>query len=71
MWQNETNRHFETRDLDGDAKRLQGQAYNIVSRSDAKRQRRQRFVLALVLIAVTALLAWMLGAFHPSFGLSA
>ncbi|MBB3383560.1 MULTISPECIES: hypothetical protein [unclassified Rhizobium] len=59
--QNETRQHFETRDLDGDAEKIQMEAYKVISKEDAKRIPRERILLWLALAVVLLLLAWLFG----------
>lgn len=59
--QSETKQHFETRDLDGDAQRTRMEAYQVVSKEDAKRVSNERYLLWLALAVVLLLLAWLLG----------
>ena len=61
MGQNETKQHFETRDLDGDAEKIQTEAYRVISREDARRLSRDRILLWLALAAIIMLLAWLFG----------
>jgi hypothetical protein len=61
--QNETKRHFETRDLDGDAKRVQEHAYRAVSKEEAKKAVRARWMLCAPLVLIIVFLVWVLGGF--------
>ncbi|OWK23115.1 hypothetical protein AJ87_41145 [Rhizobium yanglingense] len=61
MLQNETKRHFETRDLKGDAEKAQKKAYRVISKDAAKRKARHNLFLLVALIALLLLLTWMLG----------
>ncbi|MFS8045899.1 hypothetical protein [Rhizobium sp. BR 314] len=58
--QNETEQHFRTRDLDGDAEKIRTRAYQVISKKDAKRGLREQLWLALV--STLVLLAWLFGA---------
>ncbi|NTJ68375.1 hypothetical protein G6M50_23385 [Agrobacterium rhizogenes] len=59
--QNETKQHFQIRDLDGDAQKTRMEAYQVVSKADAERASKERFLLWLALAAVLLLLAWLFG----------
>jgi hypothetical protein len=59
--QNETKQHFETRDLDGDAEKIQMEAYKVISKEDAKRASRERLLTWLALATMLLLLAWLFG----------
>ncbi len=61
LGQNETKQHFETRDLDGDAEKIQTEAYRVISKEDARRLSRDRILLWLALVAIIMLLAWLFG----------
>ena len=71
MWQNETKRHFDTRDIKGDAERVQQQAYKVASKKEASRHACERLFLGVALLLFILLLSWILGAFNSNFGLSA
>lgn len=59
--QNETKKHFETRDLHGDAKRAQEHAYKAVSKEEAKKAVRARWMLYAALVLTVVFLVWVLG----------
>ncbi|MBB6484666.1 hypothetical protein [Rhizobium lusitanum] len=60
--QKETEQHFRTRDLDGDAEKIRTGAYQVISKEDAKRAFQERLWLWLALVSILVLLAWLFGA---------
>ncbi len=63
MSQNETERHFQLRDLNGDAKKAAADALHVDPKEHARRLRRQSRALLVLFVIVAGVSAYLFGVF--------